>query len=197
MDPASSLATRDTVQVIFQAFHHYAGSGVGEHLGYLCTGLWTILIGLALTQSSLLRPWVGWLALLPAFCILAGILTPLGFGIAAVLTQIGYVLWSLWLLVVGVFVLRSHEREGQPLLSLTLMMSTNELHVVFGTGPVGQAVMRELVAKDKPVRLVNRRGPVVDQATLHRLLKKVRDVGMPMVSVNRGKPGQADVSDSK
>ena len=39
---------------------------------------------------------------------------PLGFGIAAVLTQIGYVLWSLWLLVVGVFVLRSREREGQP-----------------------------------------------------------------------------------
>jgi len=117
MDPASSLATRDTVQVIFQAFHHYAGSGVGEHLGYLLTGMWTILIGLALTQSSLLRPWVGWLALLPAFCILAGILTPLGFGIAAVLTQIGYVLWSLWLLVVGVFVLRSHERERQPILS--------------------------------------------------------------------------------
>src|SRR6266566_2515046 len=39
-------------------------------------------------------------------------------------------------------------------------------------------------------------GPVVDQAALYGLLKKVRDVGMPLVSVNRGKPGQADVSDS-
>ena len=39
-------------------------------------------------------------------------------------------------------------------------------------------------------------GPVVDQAALYGLLKKVRDVGMPLVSVNRGTPGQADVSDS-
>jgi hypothetical protein len=40
-------------------------------------------------------------------------------------------------------------------------------------------------------------GPVVDQAALHGVLKKVRDLGMPLLSVNRVKPGQADVSDIK
>ncbi|MGD8328557.1 MAG: NAD-dependent epimerase/dehydratase family protein [Acidobacteriota bacterium] len=34
----------------------------------------------------------------------------------------------------------------------------SELHVVFGSGPVGRAVMRELLARGKKVRLVNRSG---------------------------------------
>ncbi len=37
-------------------------------------------------------------------------------------------------------------------------MNTNELHVIFGTGPLGKAVMRELVKKGKYVRMVNRSG---------------------------------------
>ena len=31
-------------------------------------------------------------------------------------------------------------------------------------------------------------GPVVDQSALHGLLKKVRDLGMPLVSASRVKP---------
>ena len=38
-------------------------------------------------------------------------------------------------------------------------------------------------------------GPVVDQAALHGLLKKTRDLGMPLLSVNCVELGQADVSD--
>ena len=40
-------------------------------------------------------------------------------------------------------------------------------------------------------------GSVVDQAALYGLLKKVRDVAMPLISVVCVKAGQADVSGSK
>ncbi|MBK9942381.1 MAG: hypothetical protein IPP13_12280 [Kouleothrix sp.] len=37
--------------------------------------------------------------------------------------------------------------------------------------------------------------PVADQAALYGLLRHVRDLGMPLISVNRVGPGQADASD--
>ena len=40
-------------------------------------------------------------------------------------------------------------------------------------------------------------GPVVDQAALHGLLRKVRDIGMPLLSVVRVDLDQADASGGK
>jgi len=37
-------------------------------------------------------------------------------------------------------------------------------------------------------------GPVVDQAALHALLKKVRDLGITLISVNSIEHGHADIS---
>ncbi len=40
-------------------------------------------------------------------------------------------------------------------------------------------------------------GPVIDQAALHGLLRKVRDLGMPLVSVSPVDADPADVSNVK
>jgi len=40
-------------------------------------------------------------------------------------------------------------------------------------------------------------GPVVDQAALFGMLKKVRDLGLPLVSINCVQPGKPDKSKTK
>ena len=40
-------------------------------------------------------------------------------------------------------------------------------------------------------------GPVIDQAALHGLLKKVRDLGMPLILVDRVKPDPRDAPEVK
>jgi hypothetical protein len=39
--------------------------------------------------------------------------------------------------------------------------------------------------------------PVIDQAALHGLLKRVRDLGLPLLSVNFVNPGQAKSQEDK
>ncbi len=40
-------------------------------------------------------------------------------------------------------------------------------------------------------------GLVADQAALHGLLRKVRDLGMPLISVTRVRPDPADAQDAR
>jgi Domain of unknown function (DUF4386) len=104
--PTSSGATREAVAVVFQAFNQYAGVGVGENLGYLFTGLWTMLVGLTMFGSPLpFRRWLGLLGLVSAACILVGTFEPAGFEPAANVVVIGYILWSIWLALFGIFLL--------------------------------------------------------------------------------------------
>lgn len=100
-DPSSSQATRDAATVVFQGLHRYLGVAVGEHLGYLFTGVWTILIATAMTASPLFHPWVAGLGIVPAVGILIGLLEPAGFKAAGAVNAVAYTAWALWLAATG------------------------------------------------------------------------------------------------
>jgi hypothetical protein len=110
-DPGTSPARREAVDVVFQAFNRYLGVAVGEHLGYLLSGTWSILVGLALTQASVAPGWLGIVGViigaLLALCSLefVGRFEPAGWKLAGALTPIAYIAWSLWLIATGVALL--------------------------------------------------------------------------------------------
>jgi hypothetical protein len=107
-DPTATAATRDAVEVTFQTLNRYLGVAVGEHLGYLFTGLWTALAGIALIQSDLLHPLFGVIGLLlaPLFALgsleFVGSFEPRGWKLAGTLVPLAYIGWSVWLLALGI-----------------------------------------------------------------------------------------------
>lgn len=105
VDPKASQATRESVAVVFQAFHRYVGVAIGEHLGYLFTSVWTILLCIAIIQTGMTHPLWGWLGILPAIGVFVGVFEETGFKPAASINAISYLVWSLWLIAFGISLL--------------------------------------------------------------------------------------------
>lgn len=110
-DSDTSPATSEAVDVVFQSFNRYLGVAVGEHLGYLFTGAWTILVGAAITQSTVAPTWLGALGIVVGAVLMVcslefvGPTERSGWKVAATLTPVTYIAWSLWLVALGIAVL--------------------------------------------------------------------------------------------
>lgn len=113
VDVDASSARREAIDVMFQSFNRYLGVAVGEHLGYLFTGGWSVLSGVALMQATNTPGWLGLVGIviggLLMLCSLefVGGFEADGWKLAAAMTPIGYVAWSAWLIAVGVALLVS------------------------------------------------------------------------------------------
>jgi hypothetical protein len=107
-DGPSGDATRQTVEVVFATIHRLLGVGVGEHLGYLLTGTWTLLIAWSIVSTSVLPSWLGLVGLPIGLALMIGALEFVGpnekdgWAIAETIVPIAYIAWSIWLIVLGI-----------------------------------------------------------------------------------------------
>jgi hypothetical protein len=108
-DSAAPNSVRaEAVDIVFQSFNRYLGVAVGEHLGYTLTGAWSIVTGVALIQTDAVPGWLGVIGVVigPLFLISSGEFLgrfePSGWKLAGQLTPVAYILWSLWLVAIGV-----------------------------------------------------------------------------------------------
>ena len=103
-----AAATRETIEVVFATLNRLLGVGIGEHLGYLLTGLWTILIAVSIVSTTAVAPWLGWVGLPIGVALLLGSLEFVGpneksgWKLAGTIVPIAYVAWSIWLIALGI-----------------------------------------------------------------------------------------------
>src|SRR5215217_9485698 len=108
-DGPDAAATRRSIEVTFATLHRLLGVGVGEHLGYLLTGLWTLLVAASILSTDVLPGWLGIIGLPIGVSLLVGTLEFVGpnerdgWPLAGTVVPIAYIAWSLWLIALGVF----------------------------------------------------------------------------------------------
>jgi hypothetical protein len=104
-------ATRQSIEIAFAVLHRYLGIGIGEHLGYLATGLWTIFVAGSILQGSILPGWLAILGVVIGIALLVGTLEFVGpnerdgWALAGTIVPVAYIAWSIWLIVLGLMLL--------------------------------------------------------------------------------------------
>jgi hypothetical protein len=101
-DPAVAASGRQA----FVTAHSVLGGLVGETLGYLLTAAWTVLVVIAVGRQLAGR-WFSVLGIAAAVLIFVGVFSPLHLPLVDPANFVGYVLWSIWLVVFAVILLRS------------------------------------------------------------------------------------------
>jgi hypothetical protein len=107
-DISVEAGQREASLAVFRAMHQYLGVGVGEHLGYLFTGVWSVLIGVAIARRDVMPSWLGWVGIVVGAGLILGSAEFLGpneergWKLAGGAIPILYIVWSIWLLAMGI-----------------------------------------------------------------------------------------------
>ena len=111
-DPTSKTA----VAAAWTAQHQFGGALLGEHLGQLLVLGWSITVSLLVLRTGILWRWVGWAGLVASVLYLTGqgdiLATAVpDFPVWDLGGLLGSTLWGLWVIALGVAVLRAPIRR--------------------------------------------------------------------------------------
>ena len=115
-DPDATEAVRAATEAAFVAVHQFAGVALGEHLGQLLTAAWLTMTGIVLGGVGEVPRWLARSAYAPAALIALGTVEHLGtvlpIPVAALslVTVLGFVLFTVWLVALAVIELRAEPR---------------------------------------------------------------------------------------
>jgi len=107
-DGPDAVATRRSIEVVFTTLHRLLGVGIGEHLGYLLTGAWTLLVAGSVLSTAVLPGWLGIVGIPIGVALLVGTLEFVGrneergWPLAGTIVPIAYIAWSIWLIALGI-----------------------------------------------------------------------------------------------
>lgn len=96
---------RVVAAVIYETMNRYAGLSIGEHLGFLAMGSWTLILAAFLSKDDGLRKWLGFTGMLIGALMLISVLEHFGGANAAsfgFLNFLANAAWTVWITALAI-----------------------------------------------------------------------------------------------
>lgn len=102
----TDLKTKDTIALIFNSFHVYAGNSIGETMGFLCMGIWICILGVSIICTSMFPLIIGIIFIISGIGIACGPLEWIGFKYGNRINKISMKIWSISILFCGIILIK-------------------------------------------------------------------------------------------
>ncbi len=118
-DPTTTTTMKESLATLFIGIHQYGGVLLGEHMGQLFIIVWMSMISAIIYKSPMFARWVAWLGwIASAVYLLAqtellATATP-DFPVIGWAGLYGSLLWLLWMIVMGVYLIKNQAESPQP-----------------------------------------------------------------------------------
>ncbi len=93
--------SRSNVVLIYEILNRYAGMSIGEHLGFISMGFWTICLGIILKKHPNVSKYSGFIGITIGVLLVVSTFEHFGGALAKVFGMLNFLansLWSLWLI---------------------------------------------------------------------------------------------------
>jgi len=118
-DPTTTSTAREALAVLFMGINQFGGVVLGEHMGQLFIIVWMSMISAVIYRSPLFARWVAWLGWIASAVYLLAQTELLAtampeFPVIGWAGLSGSLLWLLWMVVIGVYLVKARLSNDLP-----------------------------------------------------------------------------------
>ncbi len=111
-DPTTTTTTKESLSALFMGIHQYGGVVLGEHMGQFFIIVWMSMISAIIYKSPMFARWVAWLGWIASAVYLLAqtelFATAIpDFPVIGWAGLTGSLLWLLWMIVIGVYLIKN------------------------------------------------------------------------------------------
>jgi hypothetical protein len=105
-------ANKNSVTLIYETINRFAGMSIGEHLGFLIMGSWTICLGTIIINSPKYKKWIGIAGIFIGLLLIISVGEHFGGACAYLFGKLNFIantIWTFWLLLIAIMILKSEK----------------------------------------------------------------------------------------